>query len=65
MNGAFHPLRVLRKHDTKIMYVAVPDVKAWFERLKSDSQTVSEEAFWEQVTEKLDTIIYEGLENDI
>jgi hypothetical protein len=65
MNGKHHPFRVLRKHDTKIMYVAIPDVKAWFEKLKSESSTVKEEAFWDQAAAKLDSMIYEGLDHDL
>jgi len=64
MNGAFQPFRVLRKHDTQIMYAAIPDLKQWFQKLKSDCKTTDEEAFWEQVITKLDAMIYEGLDHD-
>lgn len=65
MNGTFHPFRLLRKRDTQIMYVAVPDLKTWFEQLRSECSTVGEEAFWQEAIEKLDKMIYEGLDYDL
>lgn len=65
MNGSYHPFRVLKNHDTKIMYVAIPDVRSWFEQLRKDCPTVSEETFWTQAITKLDGMIYEGLDHDI
>lgn len=65
MNGAYQPFRVLRKHDTKVIYVAIPDMKQWFQNLKNDCKTPNEEAFWQQVVTKLDGMIFEGIDDDI
>ncbi len=64
MNGAFQGFRVLQKHDTKIMYAAIPDLKQWFQKLRTESKSPAEEAFWEQVITKLDGMLYEGLDHD-
>lgn len=65
MNGTYHPFRVLRKHDTKIMYAAIPDIREWFVKLRNECKSPAGEAFWEQAITKLDGMIFEGLDHDI
>ena len=65
MNGAYRPFRVLKKRDTGVMYIAIPDLNAHFEEQRNNCQTIEEEAIWQGLIDSFTKIIYEGLDHDL
>jgi len=65
MTGGFHAIRVLKKRDTGVMYIAAPDILKYYETEKLSCKTPEEEAIWIKLIDKFTSIIYEGLDHDI
>ena len=65
MNGAFHPFRVLKKKQSGIMYVAIPDLLQYFEERRNEVASTGEEALMTDIIEKFQHMIYEGLDHDL
>ena len=65
MTSGFHPIRILKKRDTGVLYVASPDVLKYFEHEKLSCNTPEEEAVWIKLIDKFTSIIYEGIDHDI
>lgn len=65
MNGAYQPFRVLKKKQTGVMYIAIPDMLRYFETSKNNCKTTNEENIWEELMESFSKMIYEGIDHDL
>ena len=65
MTGGYHAMRVLKKRDSGVMYVAMPDLLKYYEQEKLVCKTSEEERIWTTLIEKFTGIIYEGADHDL
>jgi hypothetical protein len=65
MTPGYHAMRVLKKRDTGVIYLAAPDVLKYYEQEKLRCRNCEEEAIWIKLIEKFTSIIYEGIDHDI
>ena len=65
MSGAFRPFRVMKKKNTGILYIAIPDLISYFTDQRDNSETSVEAKMWDREIEKFNNMIYEGLDHDI
>ena len=65
MNSSYRPFRVLRKKDTKVMYVAIPDLLQHFESHREGCKSPNEGAIWQGLLNNFQKILYESLDHDL
>jgi hypothetical protein len=65
MTGGYHVMRVLKKHDSGIMYAAVPDLLKYYEQAKLECKTPEEEQIWIKLIDKFTNTLYESIDHDL